>query len=186
MNEPLRILCVCSHNRTRSVIAAAMLDVRLNELEIDAHVTSAGFASDGEPATGESVRLLAERGIDVSAHRSRRIDADIAASSDLILTAQHDHVVDIAGRSPALFDRTFTLPEIVERAEPAGARGGRTLDVWLGSIGAERPSAFDYLDAGDSGAIGEVADPTGRSPRDWAVAMSTIDELTRRLAELLS
>ena len=186
MNEPLRILCVCSHNRTRSVIAAALLDVRLSEVGVDADVASAGFASDGEPATSETVRLLAGRGIDVSTHRSRRIDANIAASSDLILTAQHDHVVHIAGRSPELFDRTFTLPEFVGRAESAGARGDRTLDVWLDSVGAERPSAFDYLDAGDSGAIGEVADPTGRSPRDWAIAMSTIDELTRRLAALLS
>ena len=132
------------------------------------------------------MRLLAERGIDVSAHRSRRIDADIAASSDLIVTAQHDHVVDIAGRSPELFARTFTLPEIVVRAESVGARGDRTLDVWLSSIGAGRPSAFDYLDAGDTGAIGEVADPTGRSPRDWAAAMTTLDQLTRRLAELVS
>ena len=163
-----------------------MLDLRLGELEIDAHVTSAGFASDGERATGETVRLLADRCIDVSAHRSRRIDADIAASSDLIVTAQHDHVVHIAGRSPELFARTFTLPEIVVRAESVGARGDRTLDEWLGAIGAGRPSAFDYLDAGDTGAIGEIADPTGRAPRDWAVAVATLDKLTRRLAELLS
>lgn len=178
----LRVLCVCTHNQTRSVLAAALVDHHLREAGVLAIVGSVGLVAGGSPPTEETVRLLGARGIDVSAHRSRRLDDATAAAADLIVTAERDHVVQIVGRSPSLFQRTFTLPEVVHRGDGLGDVEGIPLAEWLRALADGRPAAFDYLDA----PVGEIADPTGQSRRDWAEAFATIDDLTRRLARLIA
>lgn len=178
----LRVLCVCTHNQTRSVLAAALVDHHLREAGVSAVVGSAGMVGGGSPPTEETVRLLGVRGIDVSAQRSRRLDDATAAAADLIVTAEHDHVIQIVGRTPTLFPRTFTLPELVQRAEGLGDVDELSLSEWLRALADGRPAAFDYLDA----PVGEIGDPTGRSRRDWTEAFATIDDLTRRLARLIA
>jgi len=185
VTDGLRVLCVCTHNRTRSVLTAALLAHHLAAEGVAASVTSAGLASAGEPPTDPTVRLLAERGIDVAAHRSRRVAAELVDAADLIVTAEPDHVIGVAGASPGVFGRTFTLPELVALGERAGGRAGRPVAEWLASVGELRPDQLAFLDAVDAGVIGTIDDPTGRPPRDWGVAIATIDDLTRRLAGLL-
>lgn len=145
-------------------------------------VGSAGMTGGGSPPTEETLRRLDARGLDVSSHRSHRLDDATATAADLIVTAEHDHVIQIVGRTPSLFACTFTLPEIVDRAEGLGGATDLVLDDWLGALARGRPSAFDYLDA----PIGEIDDPTGRSRRDWTEAFATIDDLTQRLARLIA
>lgn len=181
----MRILCVCTHNRTRSVLTEALLDRYLRELGVRSQVRSVGTKSEGKPAMAETIGLLAARGIDISAHRSRLINDPSVSHADLIVTAEHQHVVAIVGRTPEMFSKTYTLPEFVARAEPVGARRGRSLETWLAEIGANRPTALEYLDAVDSGTIPEIADPTGHAPKVWTGALTQIDELTQRLAQLL-
>lgn len=178
----LRVLCVCTHNQTRSVLAAALVDHHLREAGVPAVVGSAGMVGGGSPPTEETVRLLGARGLDVSSHRSHRLDDATAAGADLILTAERDHVVQIVGRTPRLFQRTFTLPELVQRGDSLGDLDELPLSEWLSALADGRPAAFDYLDA----PVGEIADPTGQSRRDWAEAFATIDDLTRRLARLIA
>ena len=178
----IRVLCVCTHNQTRSVLTAALAAHHLHEAGVPAVVRSAGIVGGGSPPTEETVRLLVARGLDVSSHRSRRLDDESTAAADLIVTAERDHVVQIVGRSPQLFSRTFTLPELVDRGERLGDVSVLPLSDWLRVLGGDRPAAFDYLDA----PVGEIADPTARSRRDWTEAFATIDDLTYRLARLLA
>lgn len=133
----------------------------------------------------ETIGLLAVRGIDVSAHRSRLINDPSVSDADLIITAEHQHVLDIAGRATEVFSKTYTLPEFVGRAEPVGPRRGRSFETWLADVGADRPTALEYLDAIDSGAIPEIADPTGHATKVWTSALAQIEDLTQRLALLL-
>jgi protein-tyrosine-phosphatase len=181
----LRVLCVCTHNRTRSVMMAALLSEHLAAEGVLATVGSAGLAGADEPPTDPTVRMLAVRGIDVRAHRSRRVATALAGDVDLIVTAEPDHVIGVAGAAPDAFGRTFTLPELVELGERVGGRAGRPLAEWLAELGSERPDQLAFLDAADDGAVGAIADPTGRAPRAWDTALATIDDLTRRLARLL-
>jgi len=147
-----------------------------------ANTSSFGFGAKGEPPTGNTVRLLAARGLDVSEHRSRHATTDEVLGAHLIVTAERGHVVSIAGRWPASFVHTFTLPELVERGEAVGARGDQTIAEWLRTINEGRPTALDYLEA----EIAEIADPTGQSPSVWTSSFNDIDDLTRRLSELLA
>lgn len=178
----LTVLCVCSYNRTRSVMMAALLAHHLAPFDADIQVHSAGTRADGGPATRETVKLMRELGIDVGDHFGRPIDEQLVADADLIITAEQEHVVNIAGRWPAAFASTFTLPELVERAGLRGARSGGPIDDWKAALNAGRPTGFLYLDDRD---IGEIEDPTGRDRRTWTATFDQIDDLTRRLAKAI-
>lgn len=181
MTDPLRVLCVCTHNRTRSVMTGALLQRHLTRLRIDADVATAGTQPGGQPAMDRAVRLLADRGIDASAHRSQSLSDDLVLESDLIITAERDHVIAIAGRWPGAFRNTFTLPEVVALSAGAGRNGG-AMTEWLGQIASGRPGGLDYIDAST---IGEIEDPTGKQPAVWDRVFAEIDDLTRILATAL-
>ena len=183
MSEALEILSVCTHNRTRSVLIGSLLEAHLRTAGVASHIQSAGTAADGQQPIERAVRLLAACGIDVEDHISRPIAAAEVSVADLILTAEQQHVVAIAGQWPEAFARTFTLPELVERARSVGPRGDRSLAEWLREVNVARRTALDYLDATD---IPEVADPTGKSRAVWEQSFSQIDALTRELAKVLA
>jgi protein-tyrosine phosphatase len=178
--EAVTVLTVCTHNRTRSVMAMAMLqdgfDGRLGGGRVV--VASRGFGPEGITAIPEAVAAMAGRGLDVSGHRSRRVTADGISAADLILTAEKDHVVRIAGEVPDAFGRTFTLPEFLERIASDPAPGDRSLGEWIAALSAGRRPA-EYLRA----EVPEVRDPTGSSRRRFNAAVDEIADACDRVVE---
>ena len=144
---------------------------------------SVGTASDDQPAMPEVQQFLADLGIDVSEHRSHRVDAQAVAAADLVLTAEVQHVVHVAGSWPGTFARTFTLPEFVARAGAVGARAGAPMGEWLARMSVDRPTGLAYL---QDGSVPEVHDPTGGPPAVWEASFAEIDEWCRQAAELLA
>lgn len=179
MSDDITVLCVCTFNRTRSVMMAALLQRHLADLGVAARVASAGTRADGGAPTRETVKLLAQYGIDVNGHQGAPLDQHIVESADLIVTAEQQHVVDVAGHWPDALASTFTLAELVERAQVCGGRLGAPIDEWRALLNEGRPTGIDYL---DDRTIGEIADPTGLDSRAWNVTFAQIDDLTRRLA----
>jgi protein-tyrosine phosphatase len=180
----LRILTVCSHNRTRSVMMAALFERLLTDrLGADRVVVrSSGFGPPGLPAIDDAVRAMHRRGIDVSRHRSTATTRSLVDGADVIITAEREHVVKIASLSPAAFRRAMTLPEFLARAVevPATPHDGR-LRPWVESLTAARTAA-DYL----RGRIPEVADPTGSSPRAFEAATAEIERQCAEASALLT
>lgn len=182
MPRSLHILAVCTHNRTRSVMMSGLLEEHARHRGLNVVVKSAGFSeAGGEAPTDTAVRLLTGRGIDVSGYRSHYLSNSGTTGADLIVTAEHGHVVTLAGRWPHVYNRTFTLPEVVGLGERVGGRGRRPPTEWLAVLHAERLDPFQYLNT----AVGEIADPTGGSPARWSACFSQIDDLTARLIALL-
>jgi len=180
MNRPLRVLTVCTHNRARSVAMAAHLQAHLAARRLHAHLVSAGFNDTGLPATPEVAAALAANGLDVSAHRSRRVTGPMAEGADLIVTAERIHVMRVCEDDHGLFARTFTLPELVNRAEAVGPRRQAPLEEWLAALNEGRSQAT-FL----TSPVGQIADPTGLSAIAVAAAVADIGDWCRRLAVLL-
>ena len=80
-----RILVVCFGNICRSPVAAQLLQERLDETKWE--VVSAGTnASNGKSASRVMCVAAAEHGIDLSAHRARRVTVDDIRDAELVLT----------------------------------------------------------------------------------------------------
>lgn len=102
MSAPKLIIAVCTANVCRSPMAEALLKHALRaepEHLRSCQVISAGVAArKGEKMSENSRTALAKVGLRVDDHRSRPLDADLAARADLILcmTESHRAVIQLA------------------------------------------------------------------------------------------
>lgn len=125
---PARLLVVCTANVCRSPLAAALVEELVDHHAPDGaralEVPSAGtHARPDLPAAPGMARVATAWGLDLSAHRSRPLDREVAEAADLVVTmeaAQRDMVARLA---PGLTTRTFTFPEVGALVEHAAATG---------------------------------------------------------------
>jgi protein-tyrosine phosphatase len=112
------VLFVCTANRFRSPLGAAIFRKCLEELGIAEswQVSSAGtWAMPGQPALAQVAEMARGLGLDLSGHRSRRINRQILASCDLVLVMQAGHREALLSEDPALEERVYLLSEVAER-----------------------------------------------------------------------
>jgi len=110
--SPRTILLVCTGNLCRSPMAAALLRRYLDEDDArrDWRVLSAGlWAEEGEPASTGAVMAMAERGIDLTGHRSRRLTRQMVEEADLILGMTPSHVEAMQQAFPEARERIHLL-----------------------------------------------------------------------------
>ncbi|KAG8150029.1 low molecular weight protein-tyrosine-phosphatase [Burkholderia catarinensis] len=122
------LLVVCVGNVCRSPMAEALLRARLPGVDVQ----SAGIgALDGHPADPHAVALMRDRGLDLAAHRARRLPPALGARADLILTMDRDQQRWLVRRDPALCGRVYRLGEFCPAPGGAGA-GFDVPDPYLG------------------------------------------------------
>jgi DivIVA domain-containing protein len=121
VDEPLRILVVSSDDRSLAPMAAGLLKRALVERECTwAEVSSAGItARPGDPPEEQVVSFLAARGIDISAHRSRVIDAGDVLQADLVVAMKQSERKQILQRVP---DANVVLLKEVQEVSVNGSR----------------------------------------------------------------
>ena len=174
MHRPLQVLVVCTANICRSPAATAYLRAHATERDLPIEVSSAGFLSPGEPASETMALVMGERGLDLSAHRSRVVDCEMVAAADLIVTMERRHGRELAARCGP--QRVFTLKGLVAALE--------SLDL----DDADAATRLEAVDAGRlpgdllGGGDDEIPDPFGKSKR---VNRRTADELRDLTAALL-
>jgi protein-tyrosine phosphatase len=163
-------------------MAEGLLRAQFAAASINAQVGSAGLLPGGQPAAPHAVTVMLERGIDIRRHVSCQLTAEIARSANLIVGMGRQHVREACVSHGALLQRSFTLKELVRRAEAAGARReDETLYSWLARIGAgRRPNDL----VGDSDAD-DISDPIGKPLPYYEQTADLLDDLLGRFVHMV-
>ncbi len=106
---------VCTANRVRSVMAEALLQqlvVAAGEGEVWRIESAGTWATEGQPAMPTTEAVMAERGVDLSAHRSRPIEECDIDSFNLVLVMEKGHREALAQEFPQLAGRIYLIAEM--------------------------------------------------------------------------
>lgn len=88
----MKILFVCTGNTCRSPMAEYLLNKKAKELSLPVEAKSAGLAAfAGDCVSENAVLAMKKRGIDISAHRARRLTAYDLEESDLVVCMSQSH-----------------------------------------------------------------------------------------------
>lgn len=178
----VEILFVCSANRCRSPMAAALFAVRAAEYGVRPVVRSAGVAVDHLGVPDEVLEVMVAYGIDLSRHRSAPLERMDVARADVVIGMTGRHVQEIALLDPPSWHRTFRLKEFARRGRAIGPRlPGQDVPSWVRAVHHDRPRA-DLVDLTPTEDIG---DPMGGPLDGFAATARAIDELAKEVTGLL-
>lgn len=98
-------------------------------------VRSAGTrAAAGQPAAQSAQFVLAQRGVDLSAHRSTAVERDLLEQFDLILTLEPHHAEFLRQAYPQHAGRIFVLADLCAVGEPVPDPYGSDLAAYHGAL----------------------------------------------------
>jgi protein-tyrosine-phosphatase len=100
-------------------MAEALFKSRLRRLGLrraEWKVESAGtWAAENQPAARLAQQVMQQRGLELSAHRSRTVTGEMLQQFNLILTMEPNHKEALRIEFPALANRIFLLSEMAGR-----------------------------------------------------------------------
>ena len=121
------VLFVCTANQCRSPMAEALFRQKLGQRSQPTvwNVASAGtWALNGLQATELAQQVMAERGLDLSQHRSRLLTAEMMHTYSLILVMENGRKEALQIEFPSQKQKVYLLSEMAgykaEVADPVG------------------------------------------------------------------
>ncbi len=113
------ILIVCTANICRSPVVEAVLRDRLFAIgHADWSVSSAGtLAREGDRPSRFGAEVLAERGLNISAHRSREATREQVRDAELVLCMESAHAEALRVEVPERREHIRLLTEMIDRDE---------------------------------------------------------------------
>ena len=104
------MLILCVGNICRSPIGEALFKSRLQHVSPCVSVSSAGLSALVDyPADATGQELMTARGIDLSQHRARQLNAELAFKAELILTMDLDQQHHVEEKFPGIRGRVHRL-----------------------------------------------------------------------------
>lgn len=104
-----KVCLVCTGNTCRSPMAEHLLRKWLGS-ETGWEVTSAGVAAyEGDQASDGAIQVMKERKLDLTSHRSRKLNAARIDDADIIVVMTEAHKRSVLQRFPQVVGRVFLL-----------------------------------------------------------------------------
>lgn len=173
-----RVAVLCTANRCRSPLAAAILRREVAARDLPVEVASAGILAAGHPATARTIEVANRRGLDLRPHVSRVLARDLLVGADLIVGMERLHVREAVLLEPSVWPHAFTLPELVRRAEAVVPREPDvSLRGWLEILSVGRSRLTMMGNAPED----EVRDPTTDASVDHESTAAELEDLVERL-----
>jgi protein-tyrosine phosphatase len=176
----LQVAFVCTGNRFRSPLAAALLAREADGLPL--RIVSLGTLDLGsQPALPEAVALAEELGLDLSGHASRTLGSVELKPFDLVLGFERKHVMASVVEARARLERTFTLPEFVGllRRLPGPPLPTDPVEralIRIRQAHTVRPPGFR------NGPLPELGDPLGKTLQAQRQTAAELSDLVSELA----
>jgi protein-tyrosine-phosphatase len=174
--EECRVVFVCTANRARSAVAAALLleRSRVPGLGVGSCGTSAVTGAAPLPEAVDLARML---GVDLTRHRARPLLSGALASTDLVIGFERMHIelaVEFGGVLPERAFLLLELPALLGQGAPANA--DRT------AVGARAVVRRLVAARSDGGGAPELPDPRGQPKFVWQELGRLLDATVGRLA----
>jgi protein-tyrosine phosphatase len=182
LGETERLLFVCTANRARSPLAAALLRRELTRISGRRPLVEADSAGLQAIADERVLRVMRDaargHGVDLTQHRARAFELSMLESSQLFLTMTEVQRSALARLEPQQLTRTFTLKEWVRIHEAMSFDSDNLAQLALATHRAR--AAVAAADEPE-----DIVDPAGLPARQQAVIAAEIATLTRSVAETL-
>ena len=185
-DKPFSVVFVCTGNRFRSPLAAALM--RQQTIGLPVEVGSVGTLDVGAAPVLQGAAAAADSlGLDLADHRAKHLAGSDLGSVDLVVGFERIHVATAVVEAGAQRSRSFTLPELVvlleedETVEPGGLEIGPA-EIARGRVrraaaGRTREVATDHAP--------ELSDPLGLPLDQQRQTAERVRDLTMRLAREL-
>lgn len=108
------IMMVCVGNICRSPIAEAFLKHEQPELNVYSSGISALVGKGADP---QSIKIMAEKGIDITQHRAQQINSVLVSAADLILVMEAKQMSAIHAKFPEARGKVHLLGKWNENQE---------------------------------------------------------------------
>jgi protein-tyrosine-phosphatase len=178
--ETFSIAFVCTANRFRSPLAAAVLTQELPGLPV--RIVSRGTLDVGAmPPLTQALEAATQLGVDISRHRARQLGADDLIDAGLVIGFERSHL-EAARKADAPSELVFGLEEAAELFQRLDR--SPTLKNYASSLQHTVAVANRLRDP--QRPLAEIQDPVGKSFEDAAAIARHIYSLTVRLARVLS
>lgn len=130
------ILFVCTANICRSPVGEAILRDRLQKRGLQQWTTSSAgtWALVGREAAYYSIRLMAEKGFDLEAHRARMLDEALLKQADLVLCMEPGHMEAIKAEFTAYSNKVYLLSEMIGRVHRIPDPFGKPIEEYQAMI----------------------------------------------------